>query len=212
MAGESKQDNESVKTSNTGRTWPDLIHAAPKWLLGVALLLFAFVLTYSIFWARHRYSLGFLGNFGPENSVALTGGPLPNGTVLAWDPVIRDAKGGDSGRRPLPQGWILCGDQPSTPNLDGRFLMGASSIRTAGEMGGLKDISAGGQHKHTANVEPRRAFDTVCNGKCAIPAVQGAVTIDAAGEHTHGENRPPFYSVVLLCMAPDAANGASPPP
>jgi hypothetical protein len=192
----------------TGRTLYDWLREIPIWMIGLAALMFVILVAYSLFGLRQPHTLGFMGEFGPKEREQVSG-LLPTGVILAWDPIVRDATGTKIGLRDVPEGWRPCGEQPTTPSLDGKFLMGVSTTTRAGEEGGQKDFDSG-THQHTGNAQAvGKSFDTVCNGKCAaLGGHSHTLNIDEGGAHTHGDNRPPYYSVVLLCekVKPDATS------
>src|ERR1700722_1510352 len=65
---------------------------------------------------------------------------MPSGTILAWDPIIRDASGTPTGRlHQLPKGWAICNGVNGSPNLAGIFLMGTADQRDVGKTGGRAD-------------------------------------------------------------------------
>lgn len=97
---------------------------------------------------------------------------VPPGLIVMWS--------GTS----VPQGWALCDGTQETPDLRGRFVMGASDTPNLGETGGLKKITltddqlprhkhiatstfdisklsltSGGSHKHTFNKKKRNPTD-----------------------------------------------------
>lgn len=84
MTGE-KSDGGKPLVAVVGRTWADLIAAAPIWLIGVAALAFVFLMLFSIVLAQHPYSLGFLGTFGPYEPTVAKALEFPSGAVVAFD-------------------------------------------------------------------------------------------------------------------------------
>ena len=82
------------------------------------------------------------------------GGSVPAGRILAttgtndWAPVLPTAVGGvpagvivayhGSG---IPSGWALCDGNNGTPNLQNKFIIGASNSRAAGSTGGEVSVT-----------------------------------------------------------------------
>jgi hypothetical protein len=69
--------------------------------------------------------------------------PIPRGLIAMWS-------GATNG---IPQGWALCDGQNGTPDLRGRFVMGISTNRTMGAVGGFES------HTHVASITTERPGD-----------------------------------------------------
>jgi hypothetical protein len=132
---------------------------------------------------------------------------LPVGSIVAWDPVIRDTDGKPTGiDRELPRGWELCDGLDGTPNLKEMFLTGVTEIGGAGETGGALAIESSGSHSHngaTKDAENGRttwlAFVDKGGGTGSRETVWGQHNHGITKTlHSHGENRPPFYTVVFI--------------
>lgn len=116
---------------------------------------------------------------------------LPIGTIISWDPIIREANGRPTGdARPVPQGWSICNGTKGTPSLSDTFLMGSDSVVGAGRRGGANSVnkvaetSKGNGSMRKADTDHRETEFSVV--------------------HTHSvsiefDNRPSFYTVVYLC-------------
>ena len=65
---------------------------------------------------------------------------VPRGTIIAWyvDPGVGNSAG-------VPTGWRICDGQDGTPDLRGKFLLGAASVSRAGLVGGSKTHRHRGQ-------------------------------------------------------------------
>lgn len=61
-----------------------------------------------------------------ENVLNVVDKAIPTGTVLSWSGSV-DA---------VPKGWALCDGQNGTPDLRGKFVIGASENHPAGTTGG----------------------------------------------------------------------------
>ena len=103
--------------------------------------------------------------------------PVPVGTVLAWDQLVRHADGRPTGeKRSIPEGWIICDGMNGTPDLIGRFLRGSL---TSGETGGKLQTSTGYRdggtdlngHKHELPLTNR---DNVGHAAVGAPFGEGS--------------------------------------
>jgi hypothetical protein len=130
---------------------------------------------------------------------------LPAGIVYAWDPVIRDGNGDPTGGyRAVPYGWTLCNGEHGTPDLTGRFLMGADSIIAGGHTGGRAIIGESGEHDHSGTTGITKGPDHSigCSGKCnggRTAAHSHSIDLVESGRHSHGTNLPPYYEIVFIC-------------
>jgi hypothetical protein len=71
-------------------------------------------------------------------------GHVPVGTVLAWYGDIDD----------LPRGFVLCDGDDGTPDLQGKFLMGANADYPPGVIGGQNATS----HSHTFSAQTGKSI------------------------------------------------------
>ena len=63
---------------------------------------------------------------------------LPVGSIIMWFGSVQN----------IPQGWALCDGTNGTPDLRGRFIIGAGGGVALGETGGSTTTSASGNHNH----------------------------------------------------------------
>jgi len=106
----------------------DLVKAIPTWL--VAVVVFAFLL---VFVERVYISGKPFWLFGKEFGSVEESVRLPRGSIIIWDPVVRDPKGGQTGKhRSLPASWQICDGTNGVPDLRNHSLRGASSRVDAG--------------------------------------------------------------------------------
>ena len=129
----------------------------------------------------------------------------PNGVIFAWDATIRDIYGTPTGEyRSIPSGWQICNGENGTPNLKGKFLMGADSISDSGITGGKTNIDISGEHMHSGTTGVSRGPDhrIGCTGKCSggrTAAHSHSYDIGESGMHSHGSNLPPYYKINYIC-------------
>lgn len=93
------------------------------------------------------------------NPHGAVGTGVPAGVVCMWSGTQAD----------IPDGWALCDGQDGRPDLRGRFIVGAGGDYAAGATGGaaMVTLSLDQLPEHSHN---------------------GAVTIEAAGNHRHSYN------------------------
>ena len=133
----------------------------------------------------------------------------PNGVIFAWDAIIRDKDGTPTGEsRSVPNGWQVCNGENGTPDLTGKFLMGASTLRGAGETGGKANTKESGSHAHSGTTGVTRGPDhgISCSGKCSggrTAAHSHSFDTGESGMHTHGTNLPPYYKIIYICKVDD---------
>jgi microcystin-dependent protein len=129
--------------------------------------------------------------FGSVNATTLSAtsvsgfGTVPVGGIIIWSGAANN----------VPAGWALCDGTRNTPNLQGRFVIGASSGRAVGTTGGAETVTLSvGQlpaHNHVvsgttdsqgAHTHPFRAFHA--NFKHAGSASEGSTKDDGDGAFT----------------------------
>ena len=103
----------------------------------------------------------------------------------------------------IPEGWAICDGTKGTPNLSNTFLMGVSSKADIGNRGGIEQIKNAGAHPHSGktNVTSGPDHGIHCSGNCAgyrTSTHAHDFTTGTAGAHTHGDNRPPYLSVIFI--------------
>lgn len=94
---------------------------------------------------------------GRTNAVAAAGGgSVPAGVICMWS--------GSSAE--IPAGWVLCDGSNNTPDLRGRFVVGAGGAYDVGDTGGADSVALTTaqmpSHSHGGNVSIEEA-----GGACA---------------------------------------------
>ncbi len=123
---------------------------------------------------------------------------VPAGTIMAYN--------GST----APNGWVLCDGTNGTPNLKGRFILGAGSntsltTRTLGQTGGAETVTLTVDqipaHNHRfagANAPKERDL----NGSGGSKTFASEANIEADTNNTGGgkshENMPPFYVLTYI--------------
>ncbi len=111
--------------------------------------------------------------------------PFPRGAIASWSPAA-------AGTSTIPTGWALCDGTNSTPNLIGRFVIGAkptgsSSSASIGGFGAYTADTANGANTHIHG-------SVLATGITTGPGTNVAVVLNAVGSgiasnqdiHTHG--------------------------
>ena len=129
----------------------------------------------------------------PMNAISLDN-IVPNGAILMW-----------SGREDnIPDGWALCDGKNGTPDLRGRFIMGANYSYPAGSVGGNTTIDWTHTHDFSGSVYDPVGTDRVFLGD------SGYATVTST-RHTHNyegvtkvsgkKNEsilPPYYALCFI--------------
>ncbi len=133
------------------------------------------------------------------------------GMILPWCPPSPDT--------PVPEGWALCDGTNGTPNLNGRFPVGAGGAYAVGATGGEDAVTLGAAHlpphSHTfsyvsgakmynykwADVNSHNAghdSDNIWTNAYDTPDVMVSKTTSSAGGGAAHENRPPFFALRFI--------------
>lgn len=128
--------------------------------------------------------------FNPTRGQA-GGGGVPKGIVCAWSGTQSD----------IPDGWALCDGNNGTPDLRGRFVLGA---------GGGYDVNAkGGEENHVLTVEEMPSHKH--NVKSIIRSGGSGSTVhsvdstgsrteitESAGGNAAHNNMPPYWALCYI--------------
>lgn len=136
----------------------------------------------------------------------IVGGVIPVGGIILWSGTAST----------IPTNWALCDGTNTTPDLRGRFVMGASAtVGNVGARGGSSDAVVV-SHTHTADsastgitINASRVTSTGTAQGGAAPVVTGSTTGTLADPtHTHsiqssgvsgaGANLPPYYALCYI--------------
>jgi hypothetical protein len=94
---------------------------------------------------------------------------VPEGLIAYWSKLTEA----------VPMGWVACDGSNTTPDLRGRFVLGATSAGDLGEVGGMDE------HAHTNHAHQHRV--TVPNHAHAVPSL--SLNTALAGAHSHEMGR-----------------------
>ena len=124
---------------------------------------------------------------------------FPKGVIMLWNGSVAS----------IPVGWSLCDGSNGTPDLRGRFVVGAST--TAGSGLTLRNVNdKGGEEAHTLSVDEMPAHshggingNSCSGGSCPAFGGSGYTYRDASTTATGGSKAhntmPPFYALCYIC-------------
>ena len=132
-------------------------------------------------------------NNGADPTFETIGGGLPTGAIILWS----------GAANAIPTGYVLCDGNNSTPNLEGKFVVGAaaSGSYAVGNTGGAETVTL------TEAQMPAHVHHFLIQNGSASPMgyAQSAngTNIGWAGTNSKGgsqahENRPPYYALCYI--------------
>jgi microcystin-dependent protein len=128
--------------------------------------------------------------------------PVPAGRIMAttapdvWGPVLPTAVGGVPAGvivafhgSVIPSGWAVCNGSNGTPNLQDRFIIGASNSRAAGSSGGESSVTlTAAQSGVPAHTHTTASADAAHSHSLTETNLQHSHGMGDAGGHYHGVN------------------------
>lgn len=118
---------------------------------------------------------------------------VPVGSILMWSGAADN----------IPNKWALCDGENGTPDLRGRFLVGAGGAYEVGATGGLESVTLTTSQipSHSHSVTGRAGSEGGANAGPANGASNTASmtfqTNNTGGGKSH-ENRPPYYALCYI--------------
>lgn len=103
---------------------------------------------------------------GGEAVVAIGG--VPTGGIMMWSGSVAN----------IPDGWLLCDGTNGTPDLRGRFVLGAGGTYSVGDSGGQESITDVPSHSHNLSGNTGSGGSHTHTGSTSN-----------TGAHTHGIKR-----------------------
>ncbi|MGY4689357.1 hypothetical protein [Salibacterium sp. K-3] len=153
-----------------------------------------------------------------DGTLSVTQEGVPSGVITMWSGTYSN----------IPSGWNLCDGNNGTPDLQDRFILGASSESEIGDTGGSHEVtlteaempshghsgdtSTDGSHDHSIDVSISGSTYDMVGGDAGGEYDRSEYT-DSAGSHSHSlninsaggdqahENRPAFYKLAFIMKA-----------
>lgn len=159
-----------------------LLKVVPKWAVLFLLALLVGVILERLYISKSPIYL-FNQKFGPEVEENINA--LPIGSIVAWSPKYGDS---DSLVNGIPKGWKICNGKDGTPNLENRFLLGATISRSDSQGGARDIVEINGEPKYIiGSAETRMATVEGAADRQVIGSIEKLLT-----------PYPPYYSVVYI--------------
>ena len=122
-----------------------------------------------------------------SEQAALLGGPIPAGIIVGWSGAVGS----------IPAGWQLCDGTRGTPDLRGRFILGAGTGKDVGETSGQASYTTSRNQRPTTEITRR-------GGSAALEPASGSPALNSVSMHTHTVSvMPPYYSLAFIMKLAD---------
>ena len=127
---------------------------------------------------------------------AASAGGVPSGVITMWSGAA-DA---------IPSGWSLCNGENGTPDLRGKFVLGAGGTYNPGSTGGSEKVTLTVEqmpshcHDYDEGKEGKFKDGTTLYGKTTLQSklAQGLGTTENAGDGQPHPNMPPYYALCYI--------------
>lgn len=119
------------------------------------------------------------------------GAAVPQGGIILWSGAVAA----------IPDGWALCDGTKGTPDLRGRFVVGAGSAYTVGATGGEAShaltVDEMPRHSHGISLYQNKPGEYATTNAYPGPNQANGMTAYAGWGSPH-ENRPPYYALCYI--------------
>lgn len=116
---------------------------------------------------------------------------VPAGVITMWSGAVGA----------VPSGWQLCDGTNGTPDLRGRFIVGAGGSYAVGDTGGEEKhtltVNEMPRHNHSLNIYMQNA-STSSQAADGTTSKTGSISTDYTGGGQSHENRPPYYALCYI--------------
>lgn len=114
---------------------------------------------------------------------------IPSGSIFAWY--------GDLDF--IPEGYVLCDGENNTPDLRGRFILGANEAYPFGEIGGEEEhtLTIDEMPSHTHEIERGSIATSGSSYSQGSGNKENLYTNETGGDQPHN-NMPPYYSLYYI--------------
>lgn len=144
-------------------------------------------------------------NIGAFGGGVASGGGIPSGGIIIWSGSEDD----------VPDGWHICDGTNGTPDLRGRFVLGANEDYSVGDEGGEEEVvlTADQMPRHYHSVSTLYgtglALNTTNNSDPSTNSVpqtkssssnihSSSVTASSRGNSEPHNNMPPYYALAYI--------------
>lgn len=129
------------------------------------------------------------------NMLPQAGSDLPKGVIVMWSGAVNA----------IPDGWVLCDGTNGTPDLRGRFVLGAGSTYAAGGTGGEErhTLTVDEMPQHLHSVSSATSYDGYGGFMILSPKNDNAhnfatTRTDCSGGDRPHNNMPPYYALAYI--------------
>lgn len=127
-----------------------------------------------------------------DQAIAGFSGGVPSGCILIWSGAAAD----------VPSGWALCDGTNGTPDLRGRFVLGAGGTYNPGAQGGSEEVALTVEqmpshgHRYVSGVTTTHKVSTTTSGS-TLMGIAYETTDNTGGGAPHA-NMPPYYALAYI--------------
>lgn len=119
------------------------------------------------------------------------GGEIPAGAITLWSGAINA----------IPTGWALCNGANGTPDLRGRFVVGAGGSYAVGANGGAETVTLTTEQM-PAHSHAHKKTESGGSGRNVLVPLENVSSVYSESTTTGGsrphENRPPYYALCYI--------------